>query len=175
MNEPATTRIALVMSGGNALGAFHAGAYEAMHEHGLRPSWIAGSSIGAVTGALIAGNPQERRIEMLKQFWNEASVPTMMAGQAGRYQAVAETRLFGRPHAFTPSLGFFARQPALYELAPLRATLMRLVDFDHLNNGATPRRSRNRPRKRRSCRVRHMQHQAAPRTCRSQQQLAGRF
>jgi Patatin-like phospholipase len=74
MNEPATTRIALVMSGGNALGAFHAGAYEAMHDQGLRPSWIAGSSIGAVTGALIAGNPQERRIEMLKQFWNEASV-----------------------------------------------------------------------------------------------------
>ena len=51
--------VALVFSGGIALGAYHAGAYAALHEtdDGLHPDWLAGSSIGAVTAAIIAGNP----------------------------------------------------------------------------------------------------------------------
>ena len=51
-----TSRIALVLGGGNALGAYHAGAYEHLHQNGIRPDWIVGASIGAVMGAILAGN-----------------------------------------------------------------------------------------------------------------------
>ena len=64
-----TSQIALVLSGGNALGAYHAGAYEQLHQNGIRPDWIVGASIGAVTGAILAGNAPEDRLAKLKQFW----------------------------------------------------------------------------------------------------------
>ena len=63
-------RIALVLQGGGALGAYQAGVYQALHEAGLEPDWIAGVSIGGINGAIIAGNPPERRLERLRQFWD---------------------------------------------------------------------------------------------------------
>ncbi len=54
-------RIALVLSGGGALGAYQAGAYAALERSGVRPNWIAGTAIGAVNAAIIAGSlPHER-------------------------------------------------------------------------------------------------------------------
>ena len=49
-------QIALVLQGGGALGAYQAGVYEAMAEHGYQPDWVAGISIGAINSAIIAGN-----------------------------------------------------------------------------------------------------------------------
>ncbi len=60
--------VVLVLSGGNALGAFQAGVYEALHTHGLQPDWIVGASIGAINGALIAGSPPDGRIDALRSF-----------------------------------------------------------------------------------------------------------
>ncbi len=66
-------RIALVLSGGEALGAYQAGAYAALEKSGVRPNWIAGTAIGAVNAAIIAGNlPHERALRM-RQFWHELS------------------------------------------------------------------------------------------------------
>jgi NTE family protein len=50
--------IALLLQGGGALGAYQAGVYEALAEADLHPDWVAGISIGAINGALIAGNPK---------------------------------------------------------------------------------------------------------------------
>ncbi|MDD1012053.1 patatin-like phospholipase family protein [Pseudomonas shahriarae] len=61
--------VVLVMQGGGALGAFQAGVYEAMHEAGIEPDWVVGTSIGAINGALIAGNAPENRVARLKEFW----------------------------------------------------------------------------------------------------------
>ena len=52
----------LVLQGGGALGAYQAGAYEALAEAGYLPTWVAGISIGAVNAAIIAGNPPEQRV-----------------------------------------------------------------------------------------------------------------
>jgi len=57
--------IALLLQGGGALGAYQAGVYEALTEADLHPDWIAGISIGAVNGALIAGNAPEARVDKL--------------------------------------------------------------------------------------------------------------
>ena len=71
-----TRDLALVFSGGNAVGAYHAGTYEALHEHGLRPDWVVGASMGAVTAAIIAGNAPEERVAKLRMFWDEATQNT---------------------------------------------------------------------------------------------------
>src|SRR5436190_24353455 len=65
--------IILVLQGGGALGAYQAGAYEALSEHGLSPDWVAGISIGAINGAIIAGNELENRVKRLRTFWERVS------------------------------------------------------------------------------------------------------
>src|SRR5688572_18041682 len=72
-------RLALVLSGGHALGAFQAGAFEALEDGGFRPDWVLGTSIGAVNGAIICGNDPELRVERLRQFWTEVSGPDWTA------------------------------------------------------------------------------------------------
>src|SRR2546430_13481066 len=66
-------RIALVLSGGGALGAYQAGAYAALENRGVRPNWIAGTAIGAINAAIIAGNLPHERSLRLPQFWHELS------------------------------------------------------------------------------------------------------
>jgi NTE family protein len=63
--------IALLLQGGGALGSYQAGVYAALAEAELQPDWVAGISIGAINGALIAGNAPERRIEQLRKFWEQ--------------------------------------------------------------------------------------------------------
>ena len=63
-------RIALVLQGGGALGAYQAGVYQALHEAGIEPDWVCGVSIGAINSAIIAGNPPEQRLERLQIFWD---------------------------------------------------------------------------------------------------------
>src|SRR5213080_1893522 len=62
-------QVVLVLQGGGALGAYQVGVYEAMHEAGIEPDWVIGTSIGAINAALIAGNAPERRMPRLREFW----------------------------------------------------------------------------------------------------------
>src|SRR5436853_6687427 len=62
-------RIALALQGGGALGAYQAGAYQALAEADLHPDWVAGISIGAVNAAIIAGNAPDKRVDRLREFW----------------------------------------------------------------------------------------------------------
>src|ERR1700730_2372853 len=65
--------VALLLQGGGALGAYQAGVYQALTEAGLDPDWIAGISIGAINGALIAGNAPEARVDKLRAFWESVT------------------------------------------------------------------------------------------------------
>src|SRR4051795_11220969 len=62
-------QIVLVLQGGGALGAYQVGVYQALHEAGIEPDWVVGTSIGAINASLIAGNPIERRMQRLEEFW----------------------------------------------------------------------------------------------------------
>ncbi len=66
-------RVALVLQGGGALGAYQAGVYEALAQANCQPNWISGVSIGAINSSIIAGNPPERRLAALETFWNTVS------------------------------------------------------------------------------------------------------
>src|ERR1700758_2848073 len=65
--------VILALQGGGALGAYQAGVFEGMTEAGYLPDWITGVSIGAINGALIAGNSPRQRIERLRAFWDRVS------------------------------------------------------------------------------------------------------
>src|SRR5262245_3017532 len=62
-------QVVLVFQGGGALGAYQAGVYQALHEGGIEPDWIIGTSIGAINASLIAGNEREHRLDRLEEFW----------------------------------------------------------------------------------------------------------
>jgi NTE family protein len=144
--------ISLVLQGGGALGAYQAGVYQALHEAGLEPDWVAGVSIGAINSAIIAGNPREKRLERLEEFWTgiTASDPiTLWPDGDGPRKArnafsAMTTMLFGQPGFFRPNAtnAWLAPRGAkiatfLYDTAPLHATLKKLVDFELLNSGVT--------------------------------------
>src|SRR3984893_1422114 len=73
--SPAKAQRVLVLQGGGALGSYPAGASQALSDFDIEPEWIAGISIGAVNAAIIAGNPREKRVGRLKEFWNMVSAP----------------------------------------------------------------------------------------------------
>ncbi|MBY6243048.1 patatin-like phospholipase family protein [Methylosinus sp. Sm6] len=143
---------ALVLQGGGALGSYQAGAYEALLAAGQKIDWVAAISIGAVNGAIICGNPPERRVEQLTKFWRETSSLITAAPvndeelvlQLFDETSAAITAACGAPGFFRPrlppALPGFRHAPerlSVYDTAPLRETLLSLVDFDLLNSGAT--------------------------------------
>jgi predicted acylesterase/phospholipase RssA len=69
-------QVVLVLQGGGALGAYQGGVYEALHETGVEPDWIIGTSIGAINAALITGNKPEDRLPRLKEFWKRVERAT---------------------------------------------------------------------------------------------------
>jgi len=69
LHQPQKPRIVLALQGGGALGAYQAGVYQALHEHGLTPDWVIGTSIGAINAAIVAGNENSQRLPCLREFW----------------------------------------------------------------------------------------------------------
>ena len=148
--RPQNKRIALVLQGGGALGAYQVGVYQALQEHGFTPDWIAGTSIGAINGAIIAGNSRENCLARLEEFWRTVArqdffspekLPEPARQAYGFWSAMASVWL-GQPGFFTPRpIPPFTATPSsspegasYYDTAPLRELLGRLVDFDLLNN-----------------------------------------
>jgi NTE family protein len=151
--RPEFERIALLLQGGGALGAYQAGVYQALAESDLQPDWVAGISIGAINAALIAGNPPDKRVDKLRTFWETVSQPplgiphiaSLELGNDLQHQMINQWRALGAlmwgapeffkprvpPPIFTPS----SRPDALafYDTSPLKGLLERLVDFDRIN------------------------------------------
>ena len=129
-------RIALVLSGGGALGAYQAGAYAALEKSGVRPNWIAGAAIGAINAAIIAGNLPHERAPRLRQFWRELSgrAAIRRSHRPTRWAQAAFTRWLSRGRR---PVGFSApREQPVVAVAELRSLIGATVDFDRLNSGA---------------------------------------
>jgi NTE family protein len=147
-------RVALVLQGGGALGAYQAGVYEALAESRIEPNWIAGISIGGINAAIIAGNPANTRVDRLREFWTQvtSNAPRPWFGWAVAKGDGARNLL----NQFSANLalvqganGFFTSRPlppwlqpsgtleatSFYDTRELKRTLERLVDFDRLNAG----------------------------------------
>jgi NTE family protein len=150
--------VPLVFQGGGALGAYQAGVYQAIDEANIEVSWICGTSIGAINGALIVGNPPEQRVEKLREFWEAITKPqiafpnipwlpdlSLSENPLTRYWinkiSTLATMMQGVPGFFSarpfPPVNSPAESPSLvsyYDISPLKTTLGKLVDFDLINS-----------------------------------------
>lgn len=141
-------QIVLVLQGGGALGAYQLGVYQSLHEAGLEPDWVIGTSIGAINGAIIAGNRFEDRLVRLRELWQRVGQAPSFPGWPywpGIREAFAEFATlaqgiagFCRPRA--PVWGGVQAKVGIehasyYSSAPMRETLCELVDFGALNAG----------------------------------------
>jgi NTE family protein len=140
-------QVVLVLQGGGALGAYQVGVYQALHQAGIEPDWVIGTSIGAVNAAIIAGNAPAQRFERLNALWDQWQQPgelTQPLGWLGLGGVLNNfnTVVHGIPAFFTPnpaalrgataSVGVEAA--SYYSAEPLRDTLHALVDFDYLRD-----------------------------------------
>ena len=145
--------IVMLLQGGGALGSYQAGVYEALLEHGVEPTWLAGISIGAINSAIIAGNPVHERVAKLRAFWEGITSETSGVGGlwAGLFSdgatrglvnqiAAGQAMMSGVPGFFSPRIPPPPLQPngtagatSWYDTSELKPTLERLVDFDRIN------------------------------------------
>jgi NTE family protein len=143
-------QVVLVLQGGGALGAYQVGVYQALHEAGIEPDWVIGTSIGAINASLIAGNAPENRMPRLKEFWNRVqNSPWMEVLSSSPFVGSLASNLMmvtqGIPAFFKPNLPAFLGPhvplgtdgAGYYDTAPLEKTLAELVDFDRINKGGT--------------------------------------
>ena len=148
LDREAIGQFVLVLQGGGALGAYQAGVYQALTEAGIEPDWVIGTSIGAINASLIAGNPPEKRMQHLKEFWERARHGPLA-------QFASATPLFGPWAANVMTLaagvrGFFEPNPwallglramlgseraGYYSTKPLEQTLEELTDPRLINAG----------------------------------------
>lgn len=128
-------RIALVLSGGGALGAYQAGAYAALENNGIRPNWLAGTAVGALNAAIVAGNLPHERAARLRQFWQELSrkAAARHGGSIRRGARALTARWW--PGRAEPGRPATAEEPLLTQ-AELRDLVTEAVDFDRVNAGS---------------------------------------
>jgi NTE family protein len=130
-------QVVLVLQGGGAPGAYQAGAYQALHEAGIEPDWVVGTSIGAINGFIIAGNQVARRVERLREFWR--SIATQLPGPLGQLAPL----MAGVPgyYYLNPALAWGVdanigiERAALYNVEPLKKLLPSLVNINLVNSG----------------------------------------
>jgi NTE family protein len=141
-------QVALVLQGGGALGAYQGGVYQALHDAGIEPDWLIGTSIGAINASIIAGNPVEDRLPRLQEFWRRVERSTFW-GAFPAWTGVSDalsswtTLATGIPGFFETNLRAFlgahvplgADHAGYYSTEPLRKTLEELVDFSLINEG----------------------------------------
>lgn len=125
-------RIALVLSGGGGLGAYQAGAYAAIESCGARPNWVAGTAIGAINAAIVAGNLPHERVFRLRHFWQElcrrAAAPNerMLSRRLWDWFCGRISNRSSAPAPGRPAIG----------PADLREMVQSAVDFDRINSGS---------------------------------------
>src|SRR5260370_21881345 len=142
-------QIVLVFQGGGALGAYQAGVYQALHQAGIEPDWVIGTSIGAINASIIAGNRVQDRLAKLQEFWQRLQRgithdvsylwPEFFAAMSDWTSLVhGVPGLFG-PNPFALLGTHFplgTQRAAFYSAAPLERTLLDLVDFSLISRGS---------------------------------------
>ena len=133
----------LILQGGGALGAFEWGVVRALEENRISPDIVAGVSIGAFNGAIIASHPGQAT-KVLKAFWKELAVLTTELPDKRAQQLITSWEIFtlGVPGFFRPrwlnARSVLNELPSewtyLYDAAPMKSLLLKYVDFKVLKS-----------------------------------------
>jgi NTE family protein len=143
----------LVMQGGGSLGAYECGVYKTLVKHGIKFDVVAGTSVGAINAGIVAGSRTDHPEKNLEDFWLEVAetiTPYFLSDYLRAVVSSSYSAFYGNPKFFSPTWfsslglnfvnGFFQyKWPYLYDLAALKNTLHRYVDFTKLNAQNMPR------------------------------------
>jgi NTE family protein len=149
----------LVMQGGGSLGAYECGVYKTLAKHNIKFDIVSGTSIGALNAAIISAHRHQNvknSAQELENFWLELAetiipLPSLLyfTDESRAILASMYSALYGNPKAFFPrwiTSGFFNYPQSfrllpypLFDIAPLKKTLSRYVDFTNLRNSNRPR------------------------------------
>jgi predicted acylesterase/phospholipase RssA len=136
--ESIPAQTVLILQGGGALGAFECGVVKALEEADIRPDVIAGVSIGAFNGAIVASN-SDKAAAALEAIWNDLALATPVAATEEWRRALSSwwSVWCGSPRFFWPNWWLPPEQvpwhwTSLYDTAPARTLLEKYVDFGKL-------------------------------------------
>jgi predicted acylesterase/phospholipase RssA len=135
------TQTVFILQGGGALGAFECGVVRALEEAKVFPDIVAGVSIGAFNGAIVASHPRNATAA-LEAFWNDLAVnaPDLFDADMTRNATALQILTFGVPRFFRPRWfnGFdwfnisTSNFTSIYDTAPVRDLVAKYVDFPRL-------------------------------------------
>ena len=127
--EGISTQTVLILQGRGALGAFECGVMKALEEADIHPDIVAGVSIGAFNGAIIAGDPGNAAAA-LEAFWNDLTVVTPCAPTEKERRTLSTWWSFwlGSPSFFSPRWWLPQQEfpwnwTSLFDIAPARTLL----------------------------------------------------
>lgn len=95
------TKLGIVLSGGGAKGAYEAGFLKALSEFNIQPDVIAGTSIGALNGAIYSANKNTKGVSIfLEQIWQDlANTPALQLDKKKVFKNFVEVVTFFSPLA----------------------------------------------------------------------------
>ena len=139
----------LVLQGGGSLGAYECGVFKTLDKHGIKFDVVAGTSMGVINAAIIAGSKNDEPTKSLEDFWlnlAETATPSFLPQDKRAPLSSMYVSMWGTPNAFHPiwfipnlfSFLYYDR-PYFYDVEPLKKTIIDYVDFDKLKNPDRPR------------------------------------
>ncbi|WP_009631568.1 patatin-like phospholipase family protein [Synechocystis sp. PCC 7509] len=136
-------KIGLVLAGGGAKGAYQVGALKYLSELGIVPQIIAGTSIGALNGAVLATHsPFPDAVNRLSEMWQQLGKAPILRPNTG---TVSQTFSYAA-QTFVPTLrewvldflvqqGLIKDRSAIFDPAPIEQLLRDSVDPANFANG----------------------------------------
>ena len=162
----------LILQGGGSLGAFACGACKTFAKNGIKFDIIAGTSIGSINGAIMAGSKNDNPAKDLEDFWIEIAessrniIPDMFSYEYDyknhqlnlkrSSSASLNAATFGIPKFFVPRWFNWSMFPSndfnilpsqwtyVYDNTPLTKTLEKYIDFKKLSPDAKQNNINNR-------------------------------
>ncbi len=136
-------KLRIVLAGGGAKGAYQVGALKYIAELGIVPQIIAGTSIGALNGAVLASHsPFPDAVNRLSGMWQELGKAPILRPNTG---TVLQTFSYAA-QTFVPTLrewvldflvqeGLIKDRTAIFDPAPIEQLLKESVDTANFSNG----------------------------------------
>lgn len=140
--KSANPRFGLVLTGGGAKGAYQAGAIKYLAELGLEPQIIAGTSIGALNGAVLSSHHSfQQAVSRLGELWTQLGQAPILRPNTGIRPVLSYAA-----QTFVPTLrswvldflvqeGLLKDSTAIFDPAPIEQLLHEAIDPAQLRRG----------------------------------------
>lgn len=120
----------LVLEGGGAKGAYHMGAYKALMDEGIEVNGVAGTSIGALNGAMIVQGEPEKAYEL----WREISYSKVIAIEDEEVQRWRQKKLGKEDITFITGKLLNVLSEKGLDITPMKDLLATTIDEDKIRN-----------------------------------------